>query len=372
MSAGRDRAEARHIATYNLRTRIFDKSGGICTHCGRKLYRAGNYTVEHIIPLSKGGRTEDRNLTALCYACNKEKMDDIVEPEYYKYMPKDQKEEIKKLYEDYNSRFDWLSTKNLFQADRFSLKSRMVIEKPVYTRGQRFIEHYIAPTTVKVYKIPLPKIMGFMDAYRAKLSEPDRDILLETSEEVDTPYYFLDIRNKTAFMFSAYIQEDKDRKFMVYIDLFASPALEYKEHVTAPTLGMNIMAIIEQIQHTLAKGCVGTLIRCIVRTPSSDEIGAKTITSMVGNVKNACAKVMCTPIGADGKPVSEGRAVGCLMTLFQGSESDLRKAMKEHGASSREELGKTLLSSEQKLDRRIRENKALKPYHRAPKPTSEG
>lgn len=49
---------------------LFTKQKGKCACCVRKL---GNYEIDHITPLSKGGSNERRNLQLLCRYCNRSK-----------------------------------------------------------------------------------------------------------------------------------------------------------------------------------------------------------------------------------------------------------------------------------------------------------
>lgn len=54
------------------RKQILSTNHKICAHCGKKL-TLKNMTIEHIIPLSRGGKNEKENLCCLCEDCNKEK-----------------------------------------------------------------------------------------------------------------------------------------------------------------------------------------------------------------------------------------------------------------------------------------------------------
>ena len=45
---------------------------GICHYCGWKVSPA-ELTMDHIIPLSRGGRTERENISACCKECNNKK-----------------------------------------------------------------------------------------------------------------------------------------------------------------------------------------------------------------------------------------------------------------------------------------------------------
>jgi len=53
-----------------IRVRILERDDYVCAYCGRKA-RA----VDHVIPLSRGGLTDARNLVACCKRCNSQKKD---------------------------------------------------------------------------------------------------------------------------------------------------------------------------------------------------------------------------------------------------------------------------------------------------------
>ena len=64
--------EERKLFTYEERKAILASSYGVCAHCGKKL-NTKTMTVEHIIPLIRGGTNDPENLVALCYDCNQKK-----------------------------------------------------------------------------------------------------------------------------------------------------------------------------------------------------------------------------------------------------------------------------------------------------------
>ena len=45
---------------------------GICYYCGR-LFESNNLTMDHIVPLARGGRSTKDNIVACCKLCNTKK-----------------------------------------------------------------------------------------------------------------------------------------------------------------------------------------------------------------------------------------------------------------------------------------------------------
>lgn len=56
-----------------IRKQILDRDGHQCAYCG-----AHANTVDHIVPLARGGSDDESNLVACCGACNYSKRDKIV------------------------------------------------------------------------------------------------------------------------------------------------------------------------------------------------------------------------------------------------------------------------------------------------------
>ena len=59
----------RQKMTRRLRFTILKRDGYKCKLCGSDS-RTTSLTVDHIIPISKGGKTEFQNLQCLCFECN--------------------------------------------------------------------------------------------------------------------------------------------------------------------------------------------------------------------------------------------------------------------------------------------------------------
>ncbi|MBL7139861.1 MAG: HNH endonuclease [Planctomycetes bacterium] len=51
------------------RRNLFARDGNRCQYCGRK-FRSPDLSIDHIVPRSRGGRTEWTNIVCACLACN--------------------------------------------------------------------------------------------------------------------------------------------------------------------------------------------------------------------------------------------------------------------------------------------------------------
>ena len=69
----------RNIMTNDLREAIKKRDNYTCCKCGNNVYEEPNLLLEvdHIIPISKGGKTEASNLQTLCWRCNRAKSNKI-------------------------------------------------------------------------------------------------------------------------------------------------------------------------------------------------------------------------------------------------------------------------------------------------------
>ena len=65
----------RNKLTYKLRYEVLKRDSFSCTNCGIS-GKESTLEVDHIIPISKGGKTIKENLTALCLKCNRGKSND--------------------------------------------------------------------------------------------------------------------------------------------------------------------------------------------------------------------------------------------------------------------------------------------------------
>ena len=72
--------EQRSLMTSKLRQQIKERDDYTCKNCGNSTHKEPNLLLEidHIIPVSKGGCTEENNLQTLCWKCNRSKGSKVV------------------------------------------------------------------------------------------------------------------------------------------------------------------------------------------------------------------------------------------------------------------------------------------------------
>ena len=66
----RERAKARELRKTPYYQNLFNR--GICHYCGKKFPR-GELTLDHIVPVARGGRSTRGNLVVCCRKCNQTK-----------------------------------------------------------------------------------------------------------------------------------------------------------------------------------------------------------------------------------------------------------------------------------------------------------
>ena len=72
--------------TTEEKEKIGYKSNNRCCHCGKPIFAGYQLTVDHFIPLSKGGSNNFINLIPLCKECNHDKDDKIYTIVYGPYL----------------------------------------------------------------------------------------------------------------------------------------------------------------------------------------------------------------------------------------------------------------------------------------------
>lgn len=114
-----ERIEERRFFALEERKAIHKANYGICACCGKKL-TVKTMTIEHIIPLSRGGTNDFKNLTILCHDCNQLKGNFLYLPNGF-YSALRNKPRYKQM-QDYVA--DWFQNiKEEFDVERYPLIS---------------------------------------------------------------------------------------------------------------------------------------------------------------------------------------------------------------------------------------------------------
>ena len=189
----RKQTEERICFSYEQKEKILAKSDGKCCHCGRKLALTDkNYekiTVEHVIPISKGGTNDDINLVALCEDCNKKKSNMVIHPlDYFTHLNKEDSAELQKYYDAYCEDISWFSTHCYTREDALSVFYKKPIEfwsdhKPKATR-----KNYEAQASMNASAIlkrctieDLPEIYDYVIRYNKKMDISGSDDVVRDS-----------------------------------------------------------------------------------------------------------------------------------------------------------------------------------------------
>lgn len=166
------------------RRRLLVKSNGVCAKCGKPLsVEKFETSVEHIIPISKGGTNKDNNLIILCPHCNEKKDNLIVNPDdFYRYAIPEVKDEINEMYTKYFNRVTWLGLTRFTREDIMCLDYFTPL--PSLDSHQKKGGYYsknaakVCKQTVILRRVDyndLPMVIDFVKRYHEKFHIPFDD-----------------------------------------------------------------------------------------------------------------------------------------------------------------------------------------------------
>ena len=119
----RVKTEERTHFPWAVKEPLLRETGGRCAHCGVELDRYTNLSVDHVIPLNKGGSNDPENLTVLCDDCNLEKSDMVIPPSvWYPYLSKTKKKTLMERMRTYMNETDYLDESCLMPSDIFRVE----------------------------------------------------------------------------------------------------------------------------------------------------------------------------------------------------------------------------------------------------------
>lgn len=177
--------EYRIWLSYVEKQEVLQKSRGRCAHCGKKL-KVGKdmtFTLDHVIPISKGGSNDLSNLVGLCETCNTNKGDDVVDiNSYYAYVTPEVGKTLEECFKQYCEEYEFLTHKNVFSKDSFSIK---VPYGPLFRKGGKVASKNV--TLHKAKYCDLDEIFYFLVNYykRYRIHELREANPNDTEEQLD-------------------------------------------------------------------------------------------------------------------------------------------------------------------------------------------
>ena len=228
----------------DVKENILRKSDGVCAHCGCRIAVGDNFTVEHVVPISKGGTNELVNIVALCRECNVTKGDGVWHPyEYLKYLHTEDKDELSDYIDKYFQERKWFTRNNFCQVDFKRIEVNIPImgrQKTIRKNNQTILSHACTLVDYKLQKAmycDLQEIYDMQIAYlkRNKLAV-DKVVIKETISDAYTNgaiYYVARGDDSKIGFFAVQIRE---RLFNICNHICTIPMLVFSNIVTTSSL----------------------------------------------------------------------------------------------------------------------------------------
>lgn len=280
----RQRSEERTYIPQQIRWQVLKDCNEVCAHCGAPLRLGTSFTLEHVIPLNKGGSNDAKNFVALCKPCNTAKSDDIVSPSlYYTHLPKQKLHQVQTLFNDYMKTVRYLANDTVFPLDQFDINAEIEIAPNMNARK---ILHL--PTTVHVSKMRQSEILDYIMYYAARLSTEDKELVPLRKEDITTPFYLITHKGKTIATISPYFTKYEHASPMnteayprntLNIDVFFHPDIKQSAfNIRFYTLIMEQILYI--IFRTLRKHASDAIVETMIKTPNSDHLTTSVFQTM--------------------------------------------------------------------------------------------
>lgn len=118
----RQQVEDREQFTDQQKEAISAKSNYRCAYCGKKVYIGYGGTIDHFVPLKKGGTNDSVNLVLMCFDCNQSKGSKVIPPDIgAKYLDEPFRSKLDDYFENFLHQFSYVSRGNLMACDIYEL-----------------------------------------------------------------------------------------------------------------------------------------------------------------------------------------------------------------------------------------------------------
>lgn len=275
----RTKLQEREYIPIQIKQHVLETSGYCCGHCGKKIPTLeDDFTLDHAIPLNKGGTNEEENLVALCEACNKAKSDNIVDPQiYYHCLPKKRKNELDKLFDQYIEQIDWLTNDDLFQLDQFEMK----LMAPKQNKASRRLIYI--PVKATIHRMTTNDAFAYIQDYRRILTAKDQGLLATNPKDLSSCYRIKIGKQEIAVLQTYIIRgnwgppEHTLKLPQVRICLFVDKKMQEKYENTACALCAILEGTLYEIKKTFKKTGENAMFPVRILGITSDKTAVQTL-----------------------------------------------------------------------------------------------
>ena len=229
----RKRTEERIFFPWSVKEPLMDETGGVCAHCGAPLDRYGNMTVDHVIPLNRGGTNDPENLTVLCEGCNQAKSDMVIPPmQWYAYLPAARRRSLQKMLDQYIKDTDFLAKDCLLPLDMFDVRSFVEV-----TKNCRAVWKVMAmPVTIHGTRMARDDAFAWLMRYGKSLQYRDQKGMLSHPSQFEAPCYLMkkgdiEMAMVNPWMIHQWDESLKGHRNEIMVDMFFHPDLPDKGYL---------------------------------------------------------------------------------------------------------------------------------------------
>jgi len=201
--------------TYEEKVDICRKTDEVCSHCGKKMYIGYGATVDHFIPLNKGGSNRMINLIPLCKECNEAKEDKLYNLSYVPYLKDKYKKELAQYLDSYVSVMDYVQRHRILAYDEYE---DYLLIRPLQNKKTRKAVNGIKSS----YKIKLAtwndldKIHEYLVKYLKKLNCLDNEDVARENITFWLKFgciYYIERNNEIVVMTALTIRQMEDDEY---------------------------------------------------------------------------------------------------------------------------------------------------------------